>query len=57
MPLGGGRSGSVAHSLFNGPTHRIELEENAPMSRSSEFVHLALLSAIFIGVAMLSRFF
>jgi len=26
------------------------------MSRSSEFVHLALLSAIFIGVAMLSRF-
>jgi len=27
------------------------------MSRSSEFVNLAVLSAIFIGVAMLSRFF
>jgi multisubunit Na+/H+ antiporter MnhC subunit len=32
-------------------------EENAPMSRSSEFLNLALLTAIVIGLATLSRFF
>jgi hypothetical protein len=57
MAPGGGRSGSIAHDVLNGSTKRIDVEENAPMSRSSEFVHLALLSAIFIGVAVLSRFF
>jgi len=57
MPPGGGRSGSWAHSLFNGSTHRTDVEENAPMSRSSEFLNLALLTAIVIGLATLSRFF
>jgi hypothetical protein len=56
MTTGGGRSGSKAHDVLNGSTRRIDPEETRPMSRSSEFVHLAVLSAIFIGVAMLSRF-
>jgi hypothetical protein len=36
---------------------RIEFEETAPMSTSHEFRNIALLTALVVGVSLLSRLF
>jgi hypothetical protein len=48
------RSALRSHDGFNDSTERIEPKER-PMSASNEFWNVALLTAIFVGVAFLSR--
>jgi hypothetical protein len=51
------RSGSRAHHGFNDSNPMNRALRRTPMSTSNEFVNVALLTAVFVGLSFLSRLF